>query len=461
MNNLLQPIALAFTCFGCLCSCSSDLPVLPQSVSSPCDYSISLESALASLDDLMADINPYQTKGDSYYFDIGNVFSVKKQLTKSTPTLDSIELKADTLLHIVNFVDGGFAVLSADKRISEPVLIVAEEGELSVEDFLFEDLSETIYTDEQDTTKFEFYNPVDDDYYVSVSDAIKPGRIVAELTCRFVFDELKIIEGDDGNNSDGWFVGENTGGSNGNSSITYEWITEEAIPEMMSTKWGQGEPFNDLCPMKGLFKKKRAPAGCVPVAVGQIMAYHEYPQRVTYNDVLCDYAIMKNVPQNSADSAVAKNVLAHFIRFIGDCCNVDYHKEYAFATPVAAKKCMTTFGYSNVVRTIGYDGNLILESLKKGNPVFIAAVSGLCNGHAWVIDGYMKQNYVSSSGTIHNSRTLLHCNMGWKGLCNGYYASGIFDVRDGATIPDPGCGGTHNRKYDWWYRILTYDSPKK
>lgn len=381
-------------------------------------------------------------------------------MTKAIASEDlKSDVDVDTLLYIVNFEDGGFSVLSADKRLSEPVLIIAEDGELSIEDFLFDYSLETTYTDEQDTTEFKFYNPIDDDYYVAASDdGGRPGRIIAEITSRFVYHELIMIDGDKRPN--GWFDG---GGSGGNEPVTFKWVTDKNNYklEMMSTKWSQGEPFNDLCPVRGVFEKKRAPAGCVPVALGQIMAYHEYPQNIAYNDVLCEYGVMKSFSSNNSDSQLPKIMLAHFMRFIGDMCNVDYHKEYAFATPAAAKRCLEKFGYSHVVKTMGYDCDVIVESLKNDNPVFIAAISGLINGHAWVIDGYLKQNYLSSNGAFYGSRTLLHCNMGWGGLCNGYYASGIFDVKNGIVIPDEKESEEAPKyNFDWWYRILTYDNPK-
>ncbi len=454
MKQLFQTCVPIIACFLFCCSCIADLPVISQEELSEYDYSISLKTALVSLDDLMADIYP-NTKGKAY--SICSSFSVKTQRTKA---LDLKNLKsADTLLHVVNFNDGGFSILSADKRIGEPVLIVAEKGELRLEDFLFENSMEIIYTDDQDTTEFKFYNPIDDDYYVAAcnpSEPEKPGRIVAELTCSYVLHELKIFEEGCANGP----LGEHADGSD--LPVTYRWVTDELVLEMMSTKWGQGEPFNNLCPTRGTTKKKRAPVGCVPVAVGQILAYHEYPD-VTYNGVRCNYDIMKSIPDDEDDEAVEEfeNMLAHFMRFLGDKCQVDYHKEYAFATPAAAKKCMEGLGYTEVVKTTGYDGALILESIKKGNPVFIAAISGLVNGHAWVIDGYMKQNYVSTNGIVGGSRTLLHCNMGWNGTCNGYYVSGIFDVNNGATIPDLGYEGSDKYDFDWWYRILTYDKPNK
>ena len=50
----------------------------------------------------------------------------------------------------------------------------------------------------------------------------------------------------------------------------------EAVSPLLTTKWGQGYPYNGLCPDYG---NDRAAAGCVAVAMAQIMNYHRWPER--------------------------------------------------------------------------------------------------------------------------------------------------------------------------------------
>jgi hypothetical protein len=52
----------------------------------------------------------------------------------------------------------------------------------------------------------------------------------------------------------------------------------------------------------------------------------------------------------------------------------------------------------------------------------------------------------------------LHCVWGWRGNCNGYYVSRIFDTTRGAVIPDTGQeGNTETDYYNWAFHIITYD----
>ena len=91
------------------------------------------------------------------------------------------------------------------------------------------------------------YNSEEDDYYVARRDS---SDMIPEL------------------NGDG----------NGNNWASQSvWVTKQNVPMMLQTLWDQEDDvieYNRYCP-RSLFGK--TPVGCVPVAVGQIMAYHEYP----------------------------------------------------------------------------------------------------------------------------------------------------------------------------------------
>jgi len=57
-----------------------------------------------------------------------------------------------------------------------------------------------------------------------------------------------------------------------------------------------------------------------------------------------------------------------------------------------------------------------------------------------------------------NNSYLYHCDWGWSGTCNGYFAAGCFNTDkdgeydSGVTIDDQG-------NYRWHFRLITYDVP--
>ena len=48
-----------------------------------------------------------------------------------------------------------------------------------------------------------------------------------------------------------------------------------AVEPLLTTEWGQGEPFNLLCPT---LDGKKTPSGCVATAMSQILYYFKYPE---------------------------------------------------------------------------------------------------------------------------------------------------------------------------------------
>lgn len=79
----------------------------------------------------------------------------------------------------------------------------------------------------------------------------------------------------------------------------------------LTTEWDQDEPWNRLSPM---VDGVRAPAGCVPVAIAQVVNY--YKTLTTKN---IDW---NKITNNNGDE------MAKLIRTIGDAIKMSYHKEY-------------------------------------------------------------------------------------------------------------------------------------
>ena len=58
--------------------------------------------------------------------------------------------------------------------------------------------------------------------------------------------------------------------------------SDEGMPDrvepLVTTKWSQGAPYNDLCPMEG---DARTWTGCAATAIAQIMYYHQWPEKAS------------------------------------------------------------------------------------------------------------------------------------------------------------------------------------
>lgn len=441
------------------------------------EFVIPIDSALLYLSDCIDGVSETKTRS-SLKDKIANIQTVKfnSNTTKASNSRPQ-EGNAD-LMYLVNFNnDQGYAILSADTRIETPVLALTDRGTITSEDF--RKIHDMPYKDDDqerepdpetelitspdhgksliisiENEDFDLYCPEEDDYYVG-------GSSDTEVQQQYLLDMIdSYARNSIANNSGSQYHRGGTG------TIVINKV-------LLTTKWHQSSPFNDFCPIK---RGERSPAGCVAIALGQIMAYHKYPQNLTCNGVYCDWNKMLN-SENYSD-APTQTMLASFITTIGAKCKLWYGKKNTFGTAQNAKNCLKWFGYDNVYKDLGYDSATIVSMIDDDNPVFIAALSGITGGgHAWVIDGYKYQkNAVAttkagvyygrrtsgSSYQINRNTLLVHCNFGWYGLSNGYYASGIFNIKEGPESLAPGDlpnSSQINNNYNWWFRILTYNNP--
>ena len=166
-------------------------------------------------------------------------------------------------------------------------------------------------------------------------------------------------------------------------------------------------------------------AGCVAVAMAQIMKYWNYPVYMPNKVEQYDWCNMpdKLLYQNDTNSnyELERNSIARLITDCGlaadiwYCINSDCE---SFAWPTKAKNAFVdTFDYhsnANLIRRIWHLQtwkDTIKSNIIAGRPVFYAAMDEVVHleGHAFVCDGY-------------NSETdLFHFNWGWGG--NGSWVS--------------------------------------
>lgn len=155
---------------------------------------------------------------------------------------------------------------------------------------------------------------------------------------------------------------------------------------LIAARWHQGAPFN-LYALNAVNKC----AGCVPIAIAQVMSYYKYPEilQLTYpeateNEINLDWDSMidHNIYHN--EDCISCIQCAQLLREIGYKCNSTYND-------------MSTSTATNLsqIQKFGYTGNEyfdfyfqgIINSLNANCPCIIGA-HGNNVGHAWVIDGY-------------------------------------------------------------------------
>ncbi len=207
----------------------------------------------------------------------------------------------------------------------------------------------------------------------------------------------------------------------------------------IETKWHQGSPFNDFCPID-LKSGKRSVAGCPSVAMAQICNYHETTHNIKFNDsddyyhafwgnnywIDDDYETY-DFPSFPELNAYLDTLVLHYQN---QATITDEDKaSLTFACGVAAEQvyhpnASGTFGVDQAFQAyqrFAFDSIELLDdndpdvyervqdNIKKGLPVHLAVVNeGSTSGHNLVIDGYNNDGYY-------------HLNFGWGGSYDGWY----------------------------------------
>lgn len=193
-----------------------------------------------------------------------------------------------------------------------------------------------------------------------------------------------------------------------------EYQTITTVGPLLTTLWHQGEGFNDLVPLN--CGSVQALAGCVAIAVAQVMYYHKYPASYKW-DTMNRVGGMGDAPRLIRDLGIPANL------------DMDYGCGDSSANTSNIPRTFKNFGYSNsgtVASGINYQ--TIKTQLKANMPVILVGFTNAGKGHAWVCDGYRQQEKCTY--------TLLHLHMNWGWYewnypdCkyNGWYASGVYQA---------------------------------
>lgn len=222
----------------------------------------------------------------------------------------------------------------------------------------------------------------------------------------------------------------------------------------VKTKWSQGYPYNRDVPVdcrnqtSDEFRQYlgKAPAGCVAVAMGQIMRYYQYPEYYLGRRIAWDLMSKLGIglPDDN-NSTSGDGVKGNLMYYIGKACNMQYSCNGSGATNSNTISAYNIMGYPVYNNTdVAYDLTLVKMYLAAKSPVHITGfdIYGY-NGHAWIVDGYLyrRRSWIGSmvlydnfipiygyytSGT--NYEEYLWCNFGWGGKADGLYVSGIFNT---------------------------------
>jgi hypothetical protein len=203
------------------------------------------------------------------------------------------------------------------------------------------------------------------------------------------------------------------------------------IGPLLTTKWNQGWPYNSKCPEDEGGPGGRVWAGCVAVAMAQILKYHNHPakgfghfqyEHAHYSVTAADFGATSydwdNMPDQISEendaiaTLIYHSAISTLSRWGSQETSVIYFGDQDPMTRAFVNYFDFAFDGMRWLTRSNFEEdsiweNILFEELVNGRPVYYRGDGS--NGHAWVCDGVDHDNY-------------FHFNWGWGGQMDGYFS---------------------------------------
>ncbi len=211
------------------------------------------------------------------------------------------------------------------------------------------------------------------------------------------------------------------------------------VEPLLTTKWDQGAPYNNLCPYyyNSAGDSARAVTGCVATATAQVMNYNKWPDvgrgshsymcnvnNMTPTQLSADFS--QSVYQwdlmldeyDAGSSPESCEAVAKLMSDVGISINMGYGASSGAYEDVAMRSLVEFFKYSDRCYLLNRDyysalewDQFLFDEIGAGRPIIYCGYtisSTDSGGHAFVLDGFDSDGY-------------FHVNWGWGGDSDGYF----------------------------------------
>lgn len=297
--------------------------------------------------------------------------------------------QGNTVFYIINYKEKGYILLSADNR-EQPILAFSEDSQFVLdEDAKAFGLKSWIDNAKKEITRIQH----------STSEQTQERKL-----------QWKQVKN---------MLANNNIFSKIPADQCYEHTTTVTKGPFLQSTWSQRDGFNSA--LKYIFcngTNFQIDAGCVPIAMAQVMKYYQYPTNynwsaMPFKDATLTTANFISDIHNAIDSEYPGSP-------VSDCygTGVSYRRDMATVLKNKFKYTSATTDFYNYLT--------VKANLEAGKPVLLSGF-GNYGGHMWVCDGYSSSNFYNSDCT-GSSTLYFHMNWGWlDGKNNGYYAFNNFN----------------------------------
>lgn len=365
-----------------------------------CDKDNLIENKEISVTDNFVGLSEIEEIASGIQFPDGNGSNLKSTgpQTKNICSIDEIKnIGEETLFYIVNYDEGGFILLSSDKR-SIPVLAYSTENNFVVDE--------------------NSYAP---GLRLWMEDAKKQMESIRSSG----IEQSRITEG-------AWESVQQS--IIGEVSV----LKKEPIPDCYEhteiitngpftvPTWHQGSPFNDnLVTQVCNGSTDNIKAGCVAIALAEIMRYHEHPTSYSWSS-------MPYTSGNSTTAAFIEDIHDKVLTFPGS------DTIYNCAGTAIVLSDIGVFLEDKFDYSSAEYGTVVHSTIKtdiiNDRPVYMEGNDPTYSGHSWVVNGYREYIYYDDDCNSWSSMHY-HCVWGWEDTSeNGFYKYGYFnpELADGS-----------------------------
>ena len=201
------------------------------------------------------------------------------------------------------------------------------------------------------------------------------------------------------------------------------------IPDLITTKWDQGWPYNAAIPVNG-GDSSRPVTGCVATAIAQIMNYWKWPvtgegnlefsysfnnqtSSADFGNTIYDWDNMLDIYiQDGSYTPAQIDAISTLMYHIGVADRMMYYSQGSIGSGSELVNALPQyFKYSDKISLLRRGDYLddeweeiIYSEIQAGRPVYLEG-----GGHAFVLHGYT------------TDQNMFSVNFGWNGAFDGYY----------------------------------------
>lgn len=235
-----------------------------------------------------------------------------------------------------------------------------------------------------------------------------------------------------------------------------------AIPEMLTTRWNQSDPYWLYCPK---YNGTYTVTGCVATAMAQVLYYQreksvdeiqaDIPGYTLENKGITVEGVAAGSPidwknmlnsYNSSSTQLQKEAVARLMQYCGVAVEMDYNLSKNGGSGAQSYKVAEAmnnyFGYGGNARFVDQSNYnettwdaLIYNELAAGRVVYLSGYNqDYSSGHAFVCDGY-------------DGNHCFHINWGWGGSSNDYFLlTALNPSQQGIGGSEDGSGFTYGQQ---------------